>query len=86
MKDIIQQILPLWGIENRQLLQIYPSAWEINDSYVIKVYDDKKRLERNLKITEILFHCTIPVAKIVLTKTGKNMQSIKTYIFFCQKN
>lgn len=81
MKDIIQQILPLWGIENRQLLQIYPSAWEINDSYVIKVYDDKKRLERNLKITEILFHCTIPVAKIVLTKTGKKYAEYKNLYF-----
>ncbi len=69
-KEIIEQILPLWGIKKKQLLQIYPSAWEINHSYVIKVYDDKKQLERNIKISEILLDCNIPVAKMVHTKTG----------------
>ncbi len=39
MKEIIEQILPLWEIENNQLLQIYPSAWEINHSHIIKVYE-----------------------------------------------
>ena len=71
MKEIIEQILPSWGIENNQVSQIYPSAWEINQTYVIKIYDDKNQLERNIKILTILSDCNIPVAKIVLTKTGK---------------
>lgn len=71
MKEIIEQILPLWGIESRQLLQIYSSVWDINHSYVIKVYDDKNQLERNIKISEILLDCAIPVAKTVLTKAGE---------------
>jgi len=71
MKEIIEQILPLWGIENKTLSQIYPSAWEINHSYVMKVYDDKKQLERNIKTAEILLKCDIPVAETVLTKTGE---------------
>ena len=86
MKEIIEQILPLWGIENRQLLQIYPSAWEINHSYVLKVYDDKKQLERNIKISEILLDCAIPVAKAVLTKTGeKYIEHKKRYFLMSKK-
>ncbi|MDE6252130.1 MAG: phosphotransferase [Lachnospiraceae bacterium] len=85
MKEIIEQILPLWGMENKQLLQIYPSAWEINHSYVIKVYDDKKQLERNIKISEILLDCTIPVAKTVLTKTGEKYIEYKNIYFLMSK-
>lgn len=85
MKEIIEQILPLWGIENGQLLQIYPSAWEVNHSYVIKVYDDKKQLERNIKISEILLDCAIPVAKTVLTKAGEKYVEYKNIYFLMSK-
>lgn len=71
MKEIIEQILPLWGMENKQLIQVYPSAWEINHSYVIKMYENKEQLERNIKISTILSDCNIPVAEIVSTKTGE---------------
>ena len=71
MKEIIKQILPFWAIECGQLLQIYPTAWEINSSYVIKIYSDKKQLERNIKISETLLNCDIPVAKTVLTTDGE---------------
>lgn len=81
MKEIIEQILPLWGIESKQVLQIYSSAWEINHSYVIKVYDDKIHLERNIKISEILLDCAIPVAKTVLTKTGEKYVAYKNNYF-----
>ena len=86
MKEIIEQILPLWRIESKQLLQIYPSAWEINHSYVIKVYDNKEQLERNIKISEILSDCAIPVAKTVLTKTGEKYVEYKsTYFLLSEK-
>ena len=81
MKEIIEQILPLWGIKSKQLLQIYSSAWEVNHSYVIKVYDDKKQLESNIKISEILLDCAIPVAKTVLTKTGEKYVAYKNNYF-----
>lgn len=82
MKEIIEQILPLWGMESTQLLQIYTSAWEVNHSYVIKVYNDKKQLERNIKISEILSDCAIPVAKTVLTKTGEKYAAYQNNYFF----
>ncbi|MDE6639404.1 MAG: phosphotransferase [Acetatifactor sp.] len=85
MKEIIEQILPLWGIESRQILQIYSSAWEINYSYVIKVYDNKAQLERNIKISEILLDCAIPVAKTVLTITGEKFVEYKNIYFLLSK-
>lgn len=72
MKKIIEQLLPAWGVEKQQLSQIYPSAWELNHSYVIKVYDNKKQLERNIKISQLLRNCNIPVAKIIFTKADEN--------------
>lgn len=71
MEDIIKQLLPLWGMGNRQLLQLHPSAWEVDHSYVLKVYDDKKRLERNIRLSEMLLDCAIPVAETVPKKTGE---------------
>ncbi len=85
MKEIIEQILPLWGIENKQLLQVYPSAWEINDAYIVKIYHDKKQLERNIKISEILLDCNIPVAKIILTKTEEKYVEYKNIYFLLSK-
>ena len=81
MKESIEHILSLWGIEKEQISQIYPSAWEINGSHVIKVYDDEKRLERNIKISEILLDCNIPVAKIVLTKAGEKYVAYQNSYF-----
>lgn len=40
MKEKIEHILRLWKIEPKQILQIYSSAWEVNNSYVMKVYQD----------------------------------------------
>jgi len=86
MKAIIKQILPLWGIENGQFVQIHPSVWEVNQSYIIKRYDDRKRLERNIRISEILSDCAIPVAQIVYTKTGeKYVEQENTYFLMSEK-
>ena len=86
MKQIIVRILPLWGIEGQQLTQIYPSVWEINHSYVIKVYTDKAQLQRNIKISEILLDCAIAVAKILLTKAGETyVEYNDAYFLISQK-
>ncbi|MBD5482488.1 MAG: phosphotransferase [Lachnospiraceae bacterium] len=85
MKEMIEQILPLWEMENKHLEQIYPSAWEVNHSYVIKMYEDKKQLERNIKISEILSDCDIPVVTIVHTKTGEKYASHQNHYFLLSK-
>lgn len=72
MKEIIEQVLPLWGIEEGEILQVYPSAWEWNHLYIIKVYKDREQLERNIKISRALSDCGIPVGAPVATKTGES--------------
>ena len=59
--------------------------WEINHSYVIKIYDNKNQLERNIKISTILSDCNIPVAEIVLTKTGEKYAAHKNAYFLMSK-
>ena len=71
MKALIEQTLSLWGIGSGKLTQIYSSAWEIDHYYIMKVYEDRDQLERNIKISEILSDCNIPVAETVPTKTGE---------------
>ncbi len=86
MKTVLEQILAEWDIGDRQLMQIYPSAWEVGHSYVIKVYDNKEQLERNIKISEILGECGIPVAKIIPTKEGgKFVEYNNLYFFMSEK-
>lgn len=72
MRESIEQILPLWGMENGRVLQIYPSAWEINRSYVIKRYENKEQIERNSKISKLLSECGIPIAETVPVRNGES--------------
>lgn len=85
MEEMIAQILPLWGMEPKQIKQIYPSAWEINHSYILKSYDNQSQLERNSKITAILSRHNIPVAKTVLTKAGGNYIAHQNAYFLMTK-
>ena len=70
MKEMIEQILPLWEIKGEQISQIYPSSWEIDHSYVLKVYDNKDQLERNLQM---------------FTKTGEKYAAHRDTYFFLSK-
>lgn len=85
MREKIEQILSFWGLKSEQILQIYSSAWEIDHSYVIKVYDNKNQLERNIKISNILSECHIPVAEIVSTQAGENYVEHQNSYFLLTK-
>lgn len=71
MPNLISDIIPMWGIRCSSLIQIYPSVWEVNSSYVIKVYNNKYQLERNIKISGVLSEYGIPVAEVIPTKENK---------------
>ncbi len=85
MEGIIKEILKSWGIENGQLLQVYSSAWETDHSYIIKVYDNKEQLERNIKTTTILLNHNIPVAEILPTLTGEKFVFYQNKYFLVSK-
>ncbi len=85
MQEIIEEILYLWGIEEKRVSQIYSSAWEVGCDYVIKFYEDRSRLERNIEIMTILWDCGIPVAEILPTKAGEKYIAHKGHFFFLSK-
>ncbi len=70
MQDKITEILSCWGLQNSEVRQIYDTAWQVGDSYIMKVYQDVNMLERNCEILRILDEMGIPVGKVVLTRNG----------------
>ena len=65
MYGIVEKIACEWGWENAHIAQIYPTAWEINHQYMIKVYEDRVSLERNIHMLETLRRHGTPTAEIV---------------------
>ena len=65
----ITEILYQWGLEEKEIKQIYDTAWQVGDNYVLKAYHDVELLERNLKILQILSEMNIPVGEIVPTRS-----------------
>lgn len=85
MEEIIKEILPLWGMDSVSFSQIYPSAWKIKESHVLKVYSNQKQLERNIKISSVLLDCDIPVAETVCTKAGEPYVECRNHYFVMTK-
>ncbi|MBQ3512267.1 MAG: phosphotransferase [Lachnospiraceae bacterium] len=79
MEDRVNNILNHWNLKNQIVTQIYDTAWQVGEAYILKVYKDLNLLERNIKIITILDSLGIPVGKIVPTaenitfaKNGEN--------------
>ncbi|MBK1813198.1 phosphotransferase [Clostridium sp. YIM B02505] len=66
----INKILEHWNMENEPSKQIYSSAWQIGDKYVLKTGNDMDKLRSNLVIIKALSEQNIPVATVVKTKNG----------------
>ncbi len=71
MKDNIKEMISRWGVECNQLVQKNPAVWEVNGSHVIKMYEDKEQLERNIAIVSALNDCGIPVTQMLPTTEKK---------------
>lgn len=70
MNNCINAILVNWDIRNTEVKQIYDSAWSVGDEYVLKVYDNVTRLERNIKILSILYDLGIPIGRLITNKNN----------------
>lgn len=70
MKKNIEQILVNWNVSEASVMQIYDSAWQIGEQFVLKVYDNDNvdALNRNIKMLSILSDMDIPVSVLVRTK------------------
>lgn len=61
---MIKEVMKEWNIDCNPV-QIYHSAWDINDFYVLKVYDNPSTLQRNITMMKTLHEAGIPVPKLV---------------------
>lgn len=69
MKEMIEDILANWNLEEVTVKQVYDSAWQVGEEFVLKVYDNVGALNRNIKMLSILDDMGIPVSKLVRKKT-----------------
>ncbi len=68
---MISELIKQWGIECNPV-QIYHSAWNINDTYILKVYHDSHALQRNIVMMRTLKEEGIPVPGIIRLPDGRD--------------
>jgi Ser/Thr protein kinase RdoA (MazF antagonist) len=82
----ISGILTSWNISNLPIRQIYISAWDIGDKYILKTGDNFNWLENNISIINALSKENIPVASIINTMDGLDyIVDNNKYFFLCKK-
>ncbi len=82
----INKILINWGISNETVKQIYSSAWQIGDKYVLKTGNNHDSLNSNLTIIKNLSEQNIPVAEVIKTVEGLDyVIEDNTYFFLSGK-
>lgn len=62
--------LPYWNFSSEEVQPIYSGTWKIGDLFVIKKYDDRVSIERNIEIIQALHRHNIPVGNVKLTESG----------------
>lgn len=86
MNDILTKILIHWGLEKSEVKQIYHTTWQIGEQYVLKEYQNRETLERNLKILQILDDMNVPVGKIVPAHDNRQyIASDDSFYFLAEK-
>lgn len=66
----VQQVMTKYGIEG-DIKQIYSTAWNIGDEFVLKKYVNFEELKRNVDVLSILYSEQIPVPKIIATSNNE---------------
>lgn len=73
-KDITEEtlieVLKEWGIEGVPI-SIYPTTWDINQSYILKVYEEPEALQRNVITMKTLRGAGVLVPEIMELPDGK---------------
>ena len=67
---MIKEVLKEWNLQDSPV-QIHPTAWSVNDDYVIKEYSDRNALLRNIEMFKILHKEGIPVPVLCPLPGGK---------------
>lgn len=86
MTEKIRCVLEHWGLSSMNVKQIYDTAWQVGEGYILKVYDNLDMLERNLKTLRILEKKNIPVGRIIFSnKNERYVTEGKQYYFLAEK-
>jgi Ser/Thr protein kinase RdoA (MazF antagonist) len=81
----IKKALLNWNISYENIRQIYKSAWQIGEKYILKTGNNLHLLNSNLAIINNLHEQNIPVAEIVKTVNGLDYVVIDNTYFFLSK-
>lgn len=86
LNDKISRVLMHWELSGDEIKRIYDTTWQVGDNYVLKIYQDAKMLERNLKMLRILKEMHIPVAQIVpACDNASYVEQDNVYYFLSEK-
>lgn len=77
----MQKVLKQWETGTAEARQIYRTAWDVDGRYVLKVYEDRKALEKNILLSDILVAQGIPAAKVIRTREGKDYASLDGHFY-----
>lgn len=69
-KETLENILKCWNLSGTAE-KIYSTAWQINDEYVLKRYEDLITLKKNTEMFTVLHEMGIPVAEIIPVQSGE---------------
>ncbi|WP_310601590.1 CD3324 family protein [Anaerosporobacter sp.] len=81
MREKVDKIITKWEVKSDVITQIYNTVWQVGEDYMLKVYEDKSMLERNIKIMSILAGMKVPVGEIIDTKDNKTFASDGNYYY-----
>lgn len=81
----ISQVLENWGMSNEPIKQIYISAWQVGDKYILKTGNNMDRLHSNLTMIKTLSEQNVPVAEIIKTIDGIDYIIEDNAYFFISK-
>jgi Ser/Thr protein kinase RdoA (MazF antagonist) len=81
----VSQVLERWNIADEHIIQVYSSAWQIGDKYVLKTGSNIDELHRNLLIINALSSQNVPVATIIKTVNGLDYILEDNAYFFISK-
>lgn len=81
----INEVLKSWNLENEPIKQIYSSAWQIGDKYVLKTGKKVEELYKNLLLISALSEKNVPVAAVVKTVDGFDYVIEEGAYFFISK-
>ncbi len=63
-------VLSHWGLQDNAIRQVYGTAWQVGEHYILKRYQKEDLLRRNLNLLQRLDQMGIPVGQVVPTREG----------------